>query len=246
MSTFTVVFDQRDDEEVLEIFQFLESHLGYKKFRFPMPRPHHSDSNHITTQSRKGSSTFYCPSWSHEIVYKNNHKITATFIESATSIQENLSDLQAPCYSAAVFDNINKHELCTFSSSAIATHQSGLETRNDNFIIKPKNKQIDLIFVVDGSVSVSQQLLKIDGVGEFSKYQIIMDSLIKSVTGHDKDKFPKSESYGGRYDTSGDPPWYLENYDEIYDDTESIKFENDLKLEGYDKENFKRLNVRIE
>ena len=90
LSKFTVVFDQRDDEEALEILQFLESHLGCKKFRFSMPRPYLTDESHETTLSKPRMSIFFCPSWDHEVSYKNNHKITATFIESATSKEEDL------------------------------------------------------------------------------------------------------------------------------------------------------------
>jgi phage-related protein len=246
MSTFNVVFDMRDDDEAVEILQFLESHLGYKKFRFAMPRPYGADASSLTTPGRPNNSVFYCPDWQHDIVYKNNHLISATFIESTTNIQEDISNIEEPCFGVTLFDNINRHSLCTFSSVAVAGHQSGLEFKNNTFIAKPKNKQMDLIFVIDGSAAVSQQLLNIDGVGEFSKYQIIIDSLIKSVTGYDRNKFPYSENYGDKYDTSGEPPWYNQSYTEIYEETNSIIFENDLKSLGYDIENFKRFNVRIE
>ena len=247
MSTFNVVFDMRDDEEALEILQFLESHLGYKKFRFSMPRPYGSDKASITTPGRQDNSVFFCNDWQHDIVYKNNHLISATFIESTTNIQEDVSNIEEPCFGVTLFDNVNRHSLCTFSSVAIATHQSGLFFENNKYIARPKNKQMDLVFVIDGSAAVSQQFLTIEGVGEFSKYKIIIDSLIKSVTGHDRNKFPYSESYGGAYDVSGEPPWYSDqSYTEIYDETDSINFENDLKSQGYDIENFKRFNIRIE
>lgn len=246
MSTFNVVFDMRDDNEASEILQFLESHLGYKKFRFAMPRPYGADASSLTTPGRPNNSVFYCPDWQHDIVYKNNHLISATFIESTTNIQEDVSNIEEPCFGVTLFDNVNRHSLCTFSSTAIASHQSGLIFENNNYIARPKNKQMDLIFVIDGSAAVSQQLLNIDGVGTYSKYQIIVDSLIKSVTGYDRNKFPYSENYGNKYDTSSEPPWYDQSYAEIYDETNSINFENDLRSQGYDIKNFKRFNVRIE
>lgn len=269
MSQFTIVFDQRDDQEAAEILQFLESHLGYKKFRYTMPRPYISDSNPETTQSRKRTSTFYCPGWSHEIVYKNNHKITATFIESATSISEDLGNLKGPCVSAAAFNLVTDHELCTFSSVAAASHLSGLnyDAVNNSFDITLEKKIIEMVFIVDANPSVLAQYLNVDGLS-VSKYNAIRDVLLKTITGYDRDKFPGTISYGGAYDTPniesgiglGDPhtpPWYAsynnagteytsllsENYDpDPLRQQESLKT---LEEQGYYTDDLFRFNIDI-
>ena len=72
-------FDNRSDEEAGEILQFLESCVGHTAFRFQLPRPYLKDDSYITTGSRPYTSTFYCPSWTHQVVYKNNHSISASF-----------------------------------------------------------------------------------------------------------------------------------------------------------------------
>lgn len=257
MSTFNVVFDKRDDEEAAEILQFLESHLGYKKFRFTMPRPYLGDSSELTTQSRPFNSVFYCPSWDHQLVYKNNHTINATFIESATGLQENFGDPEGPCIGAKVYNPITEHSLCTFSSVATATHVKGLGAEASQggetaeYLMTPKDKTMDLIFVVDSGPSVTANYLEVGGVRK-SKYQLIIDSILKSITGHDDTKLPLTESYGGLYDVpAGSPPWADYNDaqgNSLYDpDPESGQdFYKTLKDSGYDIESFKRFNVHIE
>jgi len=76
-------FNGRSDLEAKRILLFLESHLGYKKFGFHLSREYvgsMSDLSH-TTPHRKSMSFFYCPEWTHTFVYKNNHSISASFIE---------------------------------------------------------------------------------------------------------------------------------------------------------------------
>lgn len=258
MSTFTVVFDKRDDTEAAEILQFLESHLGYKKFRFVMPRPYGTDADPLTTQSRPHNSTFYCPSWNHEIVYKNNHTISATFIESSTAVQEDLANPKGPCFGAYIYNPITQHEMCTFSSVGVAKHQSGLDydSQNQSYSIEAKNKEIDIIFVIDSSPSTRQQFLSISDLDK-SKYALIIDSILKSIVGYDKSKFPLTESFNGAIDVSGDPdfdgspPWpnfYDENGQLIYDkDPESEQdFYQALVESGYDTDNFFRFNLKLE
>ena len=123
LSSFTVNFSQRTDKEAKEILLFLEAHLGYKKFRFQMPRPYGKDLDHQTTGSTPSSSIFYCPSWTHTFSYKNNNSITATFVESATSVPEDLravfglgQEEESACYGAEVYNMVTTHDLCTLSS----------------------------------------------------------------------------------------------------------------------------------
>lgn len=76
-------FNNRSDIEAKRILLFLESHLGYKKFGFHALREYvGSDSDLINTSPhRKSLSFFYCPEWTHTFTYKDNHNISASFIE---------------------------------------------------------------------------------------------------------------------------------------------------------------------
>jgi phage-related protein len=269
MSRFTVVFDQRDDEEAAEILQFLESHLGHRKFNFTLPRPYIADSGSETTPARKRTSVFYCPGWSHEIVYKNNHKITATFIESTTSLNESLGDMKGPCASASAFNLLTNHELCTFSSVATATHQEGLNyiKKSNSYDINLSKKIVEMVFVVDANPSMLSQYLNVAGTS-ISKYNAIRDVILKLVTGYDEDKFPGTISYGGAYDTPSiskgigmdgehTPPWYASyNSDgtayssllnQYYDPNPSRTKESIKTLEenGYFTDNLFRFNFDI-
>ena len=62
---FDLSFENRNDSEAYAIMHFLESHLGYLSFLFTPPAPY----------NRK--RRFYCESWSHTYVFKNNHTIKA-------------------------------------------------------------------------------------------------------------------------------------------------------------------------
>jgi phage-related protein len=254
MSTFTVVFDQRDDEETLEILQFLESHLGYKKFKFPMPRPHQSDASSITTQSRKGGSAFYCPSWSHEIVYKNNHKITATFIESSTSINENLSDFKGPCYSAALYNPVTKHELCTFASVGVGMMCESTENMvNINGGFNGKRKAVDIVFVVDTTGSMTYRNISGEGTNgnySYSKYMSAIDVIMKMVTSYGKLVMPGTFDYAGLIEapaiSQSEPPWPVDENLTTLIDPEKEDINEDLRLKGYDTKKLEEFSIKIE
>lgn len=64
---FSVKFENRTDEEAYAILHFLETHLGYLSFLFVPPAPY----------NRK--RRFFCESWSHTYVFRNNHTIEAEF-----------------------------------------------------------------------------------------------------------------------------------------------------------------------
>lgn len=122
--TVNVEFSQRSDREAKEILQFLESHLGYKKFRFQLPRPFSKDLNPYTTPASPNTSTFYCPSWEHTVVYKNNNTISCTFIESVSGINENLRQVfgfggeraESGCFGAELYEPITLNTMCVLSS----------------------------------------------------------------------------------------------------------------------------------
>lgn len=268
LSKFNVVFDKRSDQEAAEILQFLESHLGYKKFRFQMPRPYLKDTSATTSPSRPFMSTFYCPSWGHDIVYKNNHSITATFIESTTSIEEDLRNVfgigreeQKPCYGAELFNPVTKFELCTFSSILQATNGIGfqvVEGENDQLI--GKSKAVDLVFIVDTTGSMRFASMETNGVTK-TKYQVAIDILLKMITVHDSYIMPGTESYNGEFNTpalsfgsnSGDdtmPPWPADNevlnslLPKLYDPLKELR--DSLENEGYNLENLDRFKIKID
>tara|TARA_B110000495_G_scaffold39427_1_gene31806 strand:- start:3349 stop:7935 length:4587 start_codon:yes stop_codon:yes gene_type:complete len=64
---FNLKFENRNNEEAYSILHFLESHLGYLSFLFTPPAPY----------NRK--RRFYCESWDHTYVFRNNHTISANF-----------------------------------------------------------------------------------------------------------------------------------------------------------------------
>jgi len=66
---FTVNFNNRNDKEARAILHFLEQHKGFKPFQFTLPAPYDRVRN------------FVCEEWSHEYKYKNNHSISAKFME---------------------------------------------------------------------------------------------------------------------------------------------------------------------
>ena len=204
LSTFNVVFDKRTDKEAAQILQFLEAHLGCKKFRFQMPRPYIKDDSYLTTQSRPYMSTFYCPSWGHDVVYKNNHTITATFIESATSKEEDLRSVfgiggreeEKPCVGAEIYDPITNHDLCTFSSALEMAPGKGMDLVDGKPSIVPKAKAVDLVFIVDGSGSMTTRYLSAGGT-RISKFAASLDMVLKMLVAYDSYIMPGTQAYGG-------------------------------------------------
>ena len=83
LNNITLEFNTRKNIEAKKILLFLESHLGYKKFGFNFQKDYnnfdYTPSN--ATSLNKPVSTFFCPEWNHTVVYKDNHTISATFIE---------------------------------------------------------------------------------------------------------------------------------------------------------------------
>lgn len=264
LSKFTVVFDQRDDEEALEILQFLESHLGYKKFRFSMPRPYLVDGSYDTTPSRSNMSVFFCPSWDHEIVYKNNHKITATFIESVTSINEDLFKVfgigqkeEKPCYSAHLEDPIITHEVCPPSSSLQAATCGGFQRlKGGELGISLKRKVVDIVFIIDTTEGMVDN--NITGLGfNLSKFNAAIDTIRKMVVAYDNYQMPGTEDYGGQIkipsvnfvDISGDqnsPPWPIDKNGNSLIDAAVQDINEDLRLKGFNTKNFEKFKIKIE
>lgn len=265
LSTFNLTFEQRSDEEASEILQFLESHLGYKKFRFQMPRPYLKDGSYITSPTRPYISTFYCPSWGHDIIYKNNHTISATFIESTTSIEEDLRnvfgigrDEEKPCYGAEIYDPITTHELCTFSSQLMAAKGAGFDLNQDSKTAK--SKAVDLIFIVDTTGSMTNQSMETNGVVK-TKYQVCIDVVLKMITAHDGYIMPGTESYNGEFSApplsfgsrSGDdtvPPWPADDQvlnsliSKLYDPLKELQ--DELANNDYNLENLDRFKIKID
>ena len=267
LSTFNVIFDKRSDQEAAEILQFLESHLGSKKFRFNMPRPYLKDESHVTSPSRPFISTFYCPSWGHDIVYKNNHTISATFIESTTSIEEDLRsvfgigrDEEKPCYGAEIHNPITTHELCTASSVLQAAKGVGFDLAGDSDSVTAKSKAVDLVFIVDTTGSMTHRYVDI-GEDKISKYKLTIDVILKMVTAYDNYSMPGTQSFGGTFDApelsfgsvSGDdtvPPWPADNdvlnslIGKLYTPLKELR--DSLNDEGYNLENLDRFKIKVD
>ena len=273
LSTFNVVFDKRTDEEAAEILQFLEAHLGCKKFRFQMPRPYTKDGDYLTTESRPYMSTFYCPSWGHDVVYKNNHSITATFVESVTSKEEDLRSVfgiggrkeQKPCAGAEIYDPITSHDLCTFSSVAEMGISKGFVFEDGQTKIVNKDKAVDIVFLIDGSASMTYPgfaNISVPGYGNVLKINAALDVIAKMVTAFDEYIMPGTISYN-QFDCpdllfkelSGDtslPPWAVDKnlkslLAKTFKDGESFDaLYNDLTIEGYNLDNLDRFKIKIE
>ncbi len=67
--TLDLEFQNRSDEEAYAILHFLEMHLGYLSFLFVPPSPY----------NRK--RRFYCEKCKHTYVFRDNHTISATFVQ---------------------------------------------------------------------------------------------------------------------------------------------------------------------
>lgn len=209
LSTFNITFEQRSDKEAKDILQFLESHLGYKKFRFQMPRPYLSDTEYHTSLSGKSSCIFYCPSWTHVVKFKNNHTINATFIESNTFENENLNHVfglqesrtsERPCYEAEIYNFITKYEMCPFSSilEAAITYAEGRDYADDDPMIATKGKQVDMVFIVDTDSQMFSALKYIgdNGVeGNMPKIDVVIDVLKKMATSYGIYVAPGTEDF---------------------------------------------------
>jgi phage-related protein len=231
LSTFNITFNQRSDKEAKDILQFLESHLGYKKFRFQMPRPYLSDTEYHTSLSGKSSCVFYCPSWTHVVKYKNNHTINATFIESNTFQTEDLTKVfglgegrtpEAPCYEAEIFNFITKYEMCTFSSilEAAITYANGKDYMDDDHIIQTVGKQVDMVFVIDTGNEMFSSLKYISDAGveeSQPKIEIVLDVLKKMATSYGLYVAPGTDDFGQPSEinapaiSENSPPWPIDN-----------------------------------
>ena len=123
LNILDLTFDQRYDDEALEILQFLESHLGYKKFRFYPPRPYLSSR----FDSSSDKFTFFCPNWSHTINYKNNHTISAQFVESRDLSIDQIKSIKVSCdkkqdetiFSATIDKHTVEHYICNQEDLAL-------------------------------------------------------------------------------------------------------------------------------
>jgi phage-related protein len=262
--TLNLVFDLKTDREAAEILQFLESHLGYKKFRYDLPRPYIKDLDYITTPNRQLNSIFYCPAWEHTVVYKNNHTITATFVESVTSHPEDLRDVyglygrdeEGPCFAAKLANPITEHYLCTFSSNLQMAEGSGFSLDADgNKRLGAKNKAVDLVFIVDMTGSMQSTLTT--GGTTVTKQQAAIDTILKMIVAHDDYVMPGTYSYGGEFeapaisfqDISGDsnvPPWPVDASQKSLIDINAGDVNSNLKEKGYRVNNLERFKIKVD
>ena len=262
--TLNLVFDLKTDKEAAEILQFLESHLGYKKFRFDLPRPYIKDLDYITTPNRQLNSIFYCPAWEHTVVYKNNHTITATFVESVTSHPEDLRDVyglynrdeQGPCFAAKLANPITEHYLCTFSSNLQMAEGSGFSVDvNGGKSLQPTGKSVDLVFIVDTTGSMGSEFTT-NGI-TVTKYKSAIDTIKKMIVAYDDYTMPGTEGYNGQFDTpaisfqdiSGNdnvPPWPVDNNQQSLIDINAEDINKNLQEKGYALNNLERFKIKVD
>ena len=192
LSTINVVFEQRTDEEAKAILLFLESHLGYRKFSFEVPRPYDPGDDNTIPQDIVGSHAFYCPSWSHTVVYKNNHTISATFIESKTA--DIYDDSHNQCVvGASIYDPISFHSIEKFKPVLVTYPKGGLEdTTLDGGKKVIKREQIDLVYLIKYSPAMNNPL----GYQNFSVLDGVIDTLKKICISYDDYVCPGTNSYG--------------------------------------------------
>ena len=152
-----VSFDYRTEREAKEILLFLEQHLGYKKFRFQIPRPYTKGDTAAATLAEKRISMFFCPEWRHSVVFKNCHRIEATFIETPSGVTQEPFDIYAlpadqfsPCVSSAYYPDLVKYETCPRTSSVVA--KLGCEFTGDNLVATIKAS--DIMICIDRSCSM--------------------------------------------------------------------------------------------
>lgn len=153
----SVSFDYRTEREAKEILLFLEQHLGYKRFRFQLPRPYTKGDTAAATLAEKRISMFFCPEWKHSVVFKNCHRIEAKFIETPSGITQEPFDIYAlpadsflPCIASAYYPDLVKYEICPKTSSVVA--QLGCEFSGNNLIATIK--AADIMICIDRSCSM--------------------------------------------------------------------------------------------
>ena len=153
----SVSFDYRTEREAKEILLFLEQHLGYKRFRFQLPRPYTKGDTAAATLAEKRISMFFCPEWKHSVVFKNCHRIEAKFIETPSGITQEPFDIYAlpadsfsPCIASAYYPDLVKYEICPRTSSAVAQH--GCEFTGKNLVATIKAS--DIMICIDRSCSM--------------------------------------------------------------------------------------------
>lgn len=81
LNVLSLEFNGRSDIEAKRILLFLEAHLGYKKFGFHLQKDYRPEITSTGTH-KNYFSAFFCPEWNHTVVYKDNHDISVTFVES--------------------------------------------------------------------------------------------------------------------------------------------------------------------
>lgn len=262
--TLNLVFDLKTDKEAAEILQFLESHLGYKKFRYDLPRPYIKDLDYITSPNRQINSIFYCPAWEHTVVYKNNHTITATFVESVTSRSEDLRDVyglygrdeEGPCFAAKLANPVTEHNLCTFSSNLQMAEGLGFSLDADGEkSLGARNKAVDLVFIVDMTGSMQSTLST--GGTTVTKQQAAIDTILKMIVAHDDYVMPGTYGYGGEFeapaisfqDLSGNsniPPWPVDSSQKSLIDINAENINSNLKEKGYRVNNLERFKIKVD
>ena len=82
------------------------------------------------------------------------------------------------------------HSLCTFSSTLQVALGSGFQNG-----LPAKNKAVDIVFIIDGSYSMTGYDFNVEGVGPIQKYLGAIDLIEKMVTAYDDYQMPGTMSY---------------------------------------------------
>ena len=73
---FEVKFSKRSDKEAYALLKFLDDKAGFKIFDYTLSQPYNK------------TISVYCPEWNHTYEFKNNHSITAKFIQFKNPLKE--------------------------------------------------------------------------------------------------------------------------------------------------------------
>lgn len=154
--TLNLTFDYRTEKEAKEILLFLEQHLGYRRFRFQLPRPYVKGDVPHATLAEKRISMFFCPSWDHEITFKDCHRVSATFIETPSGTTQEPFDLfnpalLSPCAESRYIPSLARYEICPPSSNFQAKLGPEFANRKN---YGARIKSTDLVLVIDKSGSM--------------------------------------------------------------------------------------------
>ena len=106
----TFVYEKMNDQSAVDMLYLMESSKGFYPFRYVSPEPY-------------AVSFFNCAKWSHEFVYKNNHKITLDL--SRSEVSRTVAEKSPLMKASGLFDSgisisaSNNFQVCPFGAESI-------------------------------------------------------------------------------------------------------------------------------